>query len=186
MTKKEIIILITTHLCMLLGGTIIFVSLFHTKLFSYINVFFYRGIALLIFACMFTTVIEIYIKRKNYISDFTYRDIILSVSVLFSFCLVVFTHLPVTADRSVSVFILGYMNTHSDKSFTQNDLTDILTEVYIDENTAIDKRLKEQTISGNVTTDGDRYQISQQGKLIMDFYIKVADLFNVDKKNLSK
>jgi predicted transcriptional regulator len=78
------------------------------------------------------------------------------------------------------------MNTHSDKSFTQNDLTDILTEVYIDENTAIDKRLKEQTISGNVTTDGDRYQISQQGKLIMDFYIKVADLFNVDKKNLSK
>jgi CTP-dependent riboflavin kinase len=111
--------------------------------------------------------------------------VILSVTVLFSFCIVLFTHLPVTADRSVSVFMLGYMNHNSNQVYTQSDIEKVFNEVYIADHNAIDKRLQEQIISGNISKNGDTYQITNQGKFLMDVYIQIADLFKLDKKNLS-
>src|SRR5437763_322860 len=115
MKASTIIILIAIHASLFLAATSLFIVLFHTGLFSNIDIFFYRGIMLLLVTCFVLLTGLFLLKRKQHIRIFTYRDVILSVVITFSFNIVFFTHIPVTADRSLSIFILGYMNEHARK-----------------------------------------------------------------------
>lgn len=174
--------LILLHAASFLLGTILFIFLFRTSLFSNINVLFYRGIVLLILSCIFMLMFMIFYKQKIKTKLFTYKDIVLAIVLIFCLNLVFFTHLPVTAERSISVFLLGSMNKNSNEELTNKEITDMFTQKYLYEYRAMDKRLNEQIISGNIIREGDAYKISSQGKLLIGFYSFIADLFNINKK----
>ena len=55
-----------------------------------------------------------------------------------------FTHLPVTADRSISVFMLGYLADHKGESFTEEQIESIFIKRYVQDYGAFEKRLHEQ------------------------------------------
>jgi hypothetical protein len=185
MSIKEVCRAIMSHVIFFALGTIFFVFLFHTNLFKEINVFFYRGIILLITSCIFVLLIEVLYERTFYGKIFTHKDIILSVVLVFCINLVLFTHLPVTADRSISVFILGYMDKYPDKIFTKDMFAKVITGKYLYEYGAIDKRLSEQIISGNISRDGSTYTITEQGKFLIKLYGIIVDMFNISKKLIS-
>ena len=166
-------------------GTILFIFFFQTGLFGGIKVFFYRGIALLGLASFLTTLAATIVKFSSKKKVFTVRDILLSVVFVFCLNLVFFTHLPVTADRSVSVFLLGYINSKPDRVLTKKELTKVFVDKYVYKNQALDRRLREQTVSGNIIKEGGGYRISKQGRLVMRFYNFIARLFGIDNKTLS-
>lgn len=163
-------------------GTLVFILSFRTALFSG-TVFFYRGISLLTAVSALLTLLVIMVRRMGFIRMLTGRDIILMFVVLWTVNMLFFTHVPVTADRSISVFLLGYMNTHA--TVTSDDLKNSLINTYLAKNGAVDKRMTEQIASGTIIRDGKNYKITQRGRLLMLFYGWVADIFGIGKKNLS-
>jgi hypothetical protein len=185
MSIKDAIKLLIMHIFYFILGTALFVLFFYTRLFGNINVLFYRGILLLVTTCVVITILLILFKRSRLGKLFTYRDIILSVTIIFSFNIVFFTHLPATAERSISVFLLGYMNKNPDKAITKEEFTRFFIDKYINEYGAMEKRFNEQIVSGNIVSKGKGYLITKQGRLIMRFYNLIADLFKIEKRIIS-
>jgi len=112
---------------------------------------------------------------------FALRDIILALVLFFCVNLTFFTHLPVTAERSISVFLLDYFNKNSDRYLTKEEVTKIFIDKYLYEDKAIEKRLHEQIFSGNISQEGEKYKISTQGKNLMKFYKLITAIFKIKK-----
>jgi hypothetical protein len=185
MTTKNLVNLLLFHFFTITIGTILFVLSFRTRLFLSMNVLFYRGILLLITACIVVTLILLFIKISNRFNLLTYRDIILGITIIFSFNLLFFTHFPVTSERSISLFMLGYMNKNVDKAFTKEEITQVFIEKYIIEYGEIEKRFHEQMVTGDIVSAGKGYRITKRGQSILKFFNFVDDLFLIDKKIIS-
>lgn len=185
MKKKEIYKIIELHLLFFILGSSIFVALFSTPLFGRVNVFFYRGIELLIVSTILIYLFFVYVKRKKFFPFFTWRDVILSISLIFCLNLVFFTHLPVTADRSVSVFLLGYMSEHPNQVYTKNDLQSILVDKYVHGEDAIGKRIHEQIASGDIEKMEDGFVITSRGETLMAVYRSIANIFGIGDENVN-
>lgn len=180
--NKKIYHLLFLHAAFFILGTILFILLFRT-FFLKEMVLFYRGILFLSIATFLMAIFILILRKYIYGKILTIRDVISSVVILFCINLVFFTHIPVTADRSVSVFMLGYMNNHTDQRFNIEEMTRVFIEKFLNENNGIKKRFIEQVVSGNIHQDRERYYITQQGKNLMLFYNFIMEIFKIDKKN---
>lgn len=184
MEFKKIFLLLIIHLELFLFGSLIFILLFQTSLFDNVNVFFYRGISLLIISSLFTLFISFIIKFFSKERLFTFRDVIISFVLIFCINLVFFTHLPVTAERSVSVFLLSYMSEKRESYLTEEEITRVFVQEYLYENKNIQKRFNEQLISGNVVEENGNFRITQRGMWIIKIYKFLGDLFDINKENI--
>lgn len=184
MKFKNILLLLGYHFIFFSVGTVIFIFLFHTPLFKN-TILFYRGVIFLLLSCTITTPFLLLFRKSSPTHVWTYRDILLSLVLTFSLNLVFFTHLPVTADRSISVFMLGYLNSNPGKSTTSQEITEFFTQKYLYEYGAMDRRLNEQIESGNIVQNGSDYKISKRGQLIMKVYFFIVRLFAIDDKIIS-
>lgn len=161
-------------------GTAIFVDFFHTGLFGFLDVFFYRGIALLFFTCAIIAAVLL-IAWKRIPGVITLKDIYIIILTLLSVNLLFFTHVPVTAERSISIFLLGYMNNNANRIVTKEDLTQAFLKEYVGGDDNIQKRIHEQLVSGDIASQGIGYRLTTQGKLLMKMYAVVAGLFGIKK-----
>jgi len=173
--------LILLYFVSFIVGTAIFIDLFHTRLFDWWDVFFYRGIALL-GAASLAVGATLFVVRKLTPGIITLKDIYIIILTLVSVNLLFFTHVPVTAERSVSIFLLGYMNKNTEKIVTKEDLTQAFLQQYIGTDDNIEKRIHEQLVSGDIAAQGVGYRLTNRGKLLMKMYGVVATVFGIDKK----
>ena len=164
-------------------GSGLFLLLFHTALFEEMTVFFYRGIALLVSACVAIALLFLFLIKIQRRVILTYKDLFLSIVLIFCLNLVFFTHLPVTADRSISVYLLDFLNNQPEISLTEEAITQRFVKEYVIGNDAIDKRLKEQVVSKNAREVEGKYQITEQGKFIVKFYNLITNLFLIEKQS---
>src|SRR3989344_4786820 len=148
--------LVFLHIGLLFLGTTIYFVLLASGLLNSISVYFYRGICLLILTLVF----------------------IFSINLLF------FTHVPVTADRSISVFLLGYMSGSSETVYDEEVIKKVFIDEYVLKNENIEKRLEEQISSGNISRDLGGYRITDQGKKIVRFYVFISRLLNIRSENI--
>ncbi len=119
-------------------------------------------------------------KRSKFGQIFTYRDILLSLVLIFSFNMVLLTIMPVTIERSISVFMLGYMNKNSKVTFTEPQMSVIFEKKYVHDYKQIQARLNEQSYSGTIVQKNGQYQITNRGKLFVRLFSIIAYLFNVN------
>lgn len=185
MKIKDLFRLLTLHSLFFAIGTFMFIFLFHTSLFKSTNVFFYRGVILLLVSCAIIALLQYLFKRSVPNTLFSHRDLILSVVIIFSFNIVFFTHLPVTANRSVSVFMLGCMNNNPNNIMTDKEMSNLFLDKYLYEYGEINRRFNEQVVSGNIIQSGNGYKITKQGQFLMKMYRFIANIFAVDKKLVS-
>lgn len=162
-------------------GTLVFIALFHTPILSNIHVLFYRGIALLIISCVLLCSILAFLKRGKLSKRINYKDILLVVMITFSFNLVFFTLIPVTIERSISVFMLEYMDTKPDKKITEKNMTTAFENLFIQNGKAIQKRFDEQIFSGTVIKDGKGYRLTKEGHRLINLFKIAGQIFNLNK-----
>ena len=181
MTKKQVFNLLLVYILLFVVGTAAYIASFHTFILSFLNVFFYRGIALIVLWGIIVSVVMFVIKKKWMNETIFYRDIILLFMCFCCINVVIFTHLPVTADRSVTVYMLGFMDNHADETFTKEELEQQFINQYVIEYGAFDKRLEEQIVSGNVVEVAPgEYQITEGGRFLMDIYGVTVEWYNLD------
>ena len=172
--------LLLIYIALFLFGTILCILLFHTPLFSGMDVFFYRGLLIILCSGLASAACMEALRRRKKELQITVRDLLLLFVSFVCIQTLFFTHVPVTAERSVSVFMLGYMADHDDHAFTGEELEDFFISCYVQDRGAVAKRLHEQEVTGTIVRDGGGYRITDAGKRLMDLYERVAVLYGLD------
>lgn len=185
MKNKNTYLLFTYHGLFFLAATVLFVSLFHTPLLTGVGVFFYRGIGLLIITAIILFICLILFRKTRNGKIFLLRDIVFSVVVFFSLLLTFFTHGPITAERSVSVFILGFINAQS-VPVNESDILNAITSIHLERNDGVQKRLDEQVASGTLLKEEDGYVMSDNGKFLLRVYDWIIRIFGISLNSLNK
>lgn len=87
----------------------------------------------------------------------------------------------VSIDRSISVYLLSYMASHEEQSFTTDELEHIFLTGYVKGSGAMARRMMEQIATGTVTESAPNcYQISTGGMCMVSAWKILAVLYPVD------
>jgi hypothetical protein len=160
-------------------GFAIFVLLFWAGVGGSMTILFYRGVVLALAAAIVTGLAALWPARRTGDSSLPIAAAALSLSV--NICFLVL--LPVTVDRSVSVYLLS---TIERRQMTPPDLQRAFIDGYVVKMGAIDRRLDEQLKSGNITIAPDgKVRLTRQGERFMAFSRFVARLFGTDPRFVS-
>ncbi|MEL6064104.1 MULTISPECIES: hypothetical protein [unclassified Methylobacterium] len=170
------------HLGTLVVGFGTFVLLFQTDLWSGVTILFYRGLLLLVVAFLLTLAAAVALTGLGRAWGLRRRDALGACVLSLSLNLSGFVVLPVTVDRSVSVFLLGQMAAHPDESFDADRARAVFDAVYLGTFRQMERRLAEQKASGNVAPRGDGYVITPQGRAFIRFAGLIARLFRTDTR----
>ena len=165
-----------------IAGFAIYVLLFWAGVASSIGILFYRGIALALVAALVTGIIAMWPARRT--SDSSLPIAAAALSLSFNICFLVL--LPVTVDRSVSVYLLSTIEQREDSGVTSAQLQKSFVDGYVVRMGAIDRRIDEQRKSGNVSVDaGGMVHLTKQGEHFMSLSRMVSRLFGTDPRFVS-
>jgi len=179
---KEVLKILATHCAALVLAGIVFVGFFHVGVFDGVSVLFYKGIVIIVVTSALLATGMFLLVKKKILKLLSVRDVILSVVLFSSIAMVGFTHLPVTADRSISVFILGYMNSRQNQPITADEMEQVFIERYVKKYKAMQRRFDEQIVSGNISPVPGGFVLTSQGRNVVGLYDVLCDLFVVDPK----
>ena len=108
-----------------------------------------------------------------------------TLSATAQFCIIVlFIGLgPVSIDRSVSVYLLGTINSEREHAFSVSELEDLMTKNYVHRYGAVGRRLAEQVASRNIESDKDGgYRLTEQGAVVVRAMEAIGWIFNIDRR----
>ncbi len=180
---RDTVRLILVYLLLYLCALALFIALFHTNLLKRVDVLMYRGMVFILLSSGAAAVlmgVGRHVWNSRYISK---KDILL----LFAGCccvnMVFFTLVPVTVERSVSVFMLSYMEENADMEFMKEDVEQIFVEKYVNDYGAFEKRFHEQIVTGTIEQNEDgSYGITKRGKQIVYLFRLIAEWFDTDRR----
>ena len=191
MTKKakgsgnfgNTLLLIGIYVLIYLACSAMFVGLFHTGLFKSMEVLLYRGIVFIIITGAISAVIMAVIRK--FWGFITIRDIIMMFTIFCCVNMVFFTLVPVTIERSVSVFMLSYMEENKDQTFTEDSVGEVFTSKYVEDYRAFEKRFDEQVVTGTIVQNEDgTYSITPKGEFVVKSFRIIAEWFDTDRRQV--
>lgn len=154
--------------------TLLLLSLFHTRIAGTLA-FFYRGLVFILCVGLLQGIVLGVLRKRLVIP----RLVIISLTIIFiSMHIVFFTLVPVTLDRSVSVFLLQRMLSNG-TVYTKKQLEDVLIDGFILKSDAVGKRIIEQEQTGSIRPDGGGWRITPRGEWIVNMYRIVGALFGI-------
>ena len=178
---KSILALIGIYALIYIVCSVMFVALFHTGILKNMEVLMYRGMAFIIITGVIAAVVMGVIRK--FWGFITVRDIIMMFVIFCCVNTVIFTLVPVTVERSVSVFMLSYMDENSDQTFTQESVGEVFTSKYVEDYGAFEKRFDEQLVTGTIEENPDgTYSITDRGRFIVKMFRTIAEWFDTDRR----
>jgi hypothetical protein len=164
-------------------GFVILVALFKAGILGGIAILFYRGIALIGVAAIATFTLLLFLGRGRFASVAErVRMAFAAAAVSAAFNLSFLVVLPVTVDRSITVFMLGYMASDSTRHFQPDDVRAAFSQIYLGEYRQIERRFDEQVASGNIRRAGEGYVVSDQGRRFLAASMAIAWMFDIDTR----
>lgn len=179
---KNAIKLFFTYFVLYFVSLALFILFIRTPLLKNMDVLMYRGTALLTLASLLSALLMMLFKKVCKISWIEVKDAILLFVGCVALNMVLFTLIPVTVERSVSVFTLSYVD-ELDDSFTKEEIEQVFWDKYVKEFGAFDKRFDEQLVTGSIKENEDgTYELTERGEKIVKLFRWVADVFGTDKR----
>lgn len=180
---KEIVFTLLTYAVLYVFSFLLLILLIRTPLLKGMHVLMYRGIVMIVLAGILASVLLVVFKKWRKITWLSAKDVVLVFILTCSINMVFFTLIPVTVERSVSVFMLSYMDTYSDRTYTEDEVAKIFVEKYVDEYGAFEKRFDEQLTTGTIVQNEDgTYNITDKGRLIVKMFRAISDVFDTDER----
>ncbi len=177
----SVLLLIVIYALIYVACTALFIGLFHTALFKDMEVLMYRGIVFLMITGVVAGVIMGIIRK--FWGFVTIRDIIMMFCIFCCVNMVFLTLIPVTVERSVSVFMLSYMQENKDQTFTEESVGEVFTTKYVEDYGAFEKRFEEQVVTGTIVQNEDgTYSITPKGEFVVEAFRTIAEWFDTDRR----
>lgn len=159
-------------------GFAIYIAAFAAGAGSSLTILFYRGLVLAAVAAIVTGIAGAWLGSRM-------RDSSLAISaaaVSFSLNVCFLVLLPVTVDRSVTVYLLSTIERQQD-GMAPSALQQAFVGGYVEDMHAIGRRIDEQRRSGNVSVGSDgKVRLTAQGRRFMSFSRTIAWLFRTDPR----
>lgn len=171
-----------------LPGIALFFILFWSGILSgTISILMYRGVATAIIAAVLQIIFSAKLLQGSrlFLAETVPSLVCGATSLALSINLVFLVVVPVTIDRSVTVYLLGQL-AQSSNGLTEEELTTRLSEQYVREYRAVERRMREQVVSKNVWRDDDRFVLSEQGRDFISFSAFVGRIFGADMRYIGK
>jgi len=162
-----------------LFGFAAYVLLFWLGVGSSITILFYRGVTLAVAIAMLVGLVGIWLARRNGDTSLPVAAAALSFSL--NVCFLVL--LPVTVDRSVTVYLLSRIESRQATGIAAAGLQQAFIDGYVVKMGAIDRRIDEQLKSGNITVDRrGKVRLTPQGERFMRLSRLISVLFATDPR----
>ena len=173
---------IIAYILILPLSIIIFVSLFYFGPEIESEKFFFMGVAY----CLAASILSFSIAfiAKLFVSEINTYDCIIIALTTFSISLLFFTHVPVTADRSVSIYLLARLDASGKVGLSESEINQALINDYIIKRQATRKRLTEQAEVGTINSNNGVYTLSEKGRRLLIFYRAVARCFKIQRGSI--
>lgn len=177
----NVLLLIVIYALIYVVCTAMFIGLFHTGLLKNMDVLMYRGVVFIFITGVVSAVIMGIIRKFwNFV---TIRDIIMMFVIFCCVNMVFLTLIPVTVERSVSVFMLSYMEENKEQTFTEESVGEVFTTKYVEDYGAFEKRFNEQVETGTIVQNEDgTYSITEKGEFVVEAFRTVAKWFGTDER----
>lgn len=180
---REIIYTLLTYAVLYIISFGFMVLLIRLPLLKGMHVLMYRGIVMIVIAGILAALLLVLYRKWRKITWLSAKDVVLVFILTCSINMVFFTLIPVTVERSVSVFMLSYMDKYSDRTYTQDEVAEIFIDKYVNEYEAFEKRFDEQLTTGSIEQNADgTYSITDKGRFIVKMFRFISDVFETDKR----
>ena len=180
---KEILFTLLTYAVLYVISFLLLILFIRLPILKGMHVLMYRGIVMIVLAGILASVLLVVFKKWRKIEWLSAKDVVLVFILTCSINMVFFTLIPVTVERSVSVFMLSYMDTYSDRTYTEDQVAEIFVEKYVNEYGAFEKRFDEQLTTGTIVQNADgTYSITDKGRFIVKMFRAISDVFETDKR----
>ncbi|MBL1255366.1 hypothetical protein [Methylocystis sp. Sn-Cys] len=182
-TLRRAFALVLLYAAATLVGGVIFVALLRAALALLgPGVMFYRGVgALIVDFLLLIVLVAAAAARLPRRFGIDGADALGAAMVATSLLFAAFVLGPITADRSISVFMLSQFDA-ADRPVTAAEARDAFVRVYVDDWAQIDRRLKEQALSGNLEQGPDGWRLTAQGRAFMKTARALSSIFGGDPR----
>ena len=179
MTLIRSLLLLALAYCAIMAlGFLLYVALIRSLLLGYVAILFYRGVAIAGVTALILLFAGIVARhRLNLPPETLVGAVALSLAFNISF-LIVF---PVTFDRSITMFLLARIE-RQDGQLDAAGLEQVYVRQYLGDMRQIDRRIAEQSLSGNIRVDQGRIHITPQGRKLLDGARLVGAWFGTDPR----
>jgi len=145
-----------------------------------ISILFYRGLVLIAVGEVFCFAVLLLARRIWPI--WHVRDAVSACAFAGGIAVCLLIVLPVTIDRSISVFMLTQMAAQPDHAFTPSELRSLFVDIYVERYEQIERRLEEQKVSRNVAQTRNGFRITPQGLSFVRFARALSIVFQTDRR----
>lgn len=176
--KSPILQLVGQYLLIFFVFSILFFLLIHSFLLKDQTTVFFRGIILLVITTIvMAAVVRAFKARWNMSHETILAALVMSASVH----LALFVLFPVTFDRSITMFVLNTLSKAKNEcqGYSSKDLEQKLIRVYIRQNKALDKRIREQENLDFIQKNDQCIQLTDTGKTFVNASIWLKRLYGI-------
>jgi hypothetical protein len=145
-----------------------------------ISILFYRGLVLIAIGEAFCFAVLLMARRKWPV--WNVRDAVAACAFAAGFAVCLLIVLPVTVDRSISVFMLTQMAARPDHVFTPAELRTLFVDIYVERYGQVERRLNEQEVSRNISHTANGFRITPQGLVFVRFARLLSIVFQTDRR----
>lgn len=173
---------VLNHVFIFIIASFLYMLLFQIDFLNFTGIYFYDGIIRLVILAI-CLLVSLFLIKKKIIFD--YKDIILSLCVVILTNMLWLSLCVVSLDRSLSVFLLCYIDEYGveyNTGMTNEQIDVIMEDVFVQKYEMVDRRFDEQITSGNIDKIDEHYLLTNRGKWFVKVFRFVGDLYNVDKR----
>jgi hypothetical protein len=161
-------------------GWLLYIEIVQIGIFDFIEIYFYKIIFILIITGMVLLIGELLLKRFWKKAIFDYKDVMISFVLFMSINMVWLSTVVVSLDRSLSVFVLSYLE--EDRSYNEEELEEVFKTEFVEKYGMLDRRFWEQLESGNIEEDADGYRLTGRGEVLVNVFKAVGKIYKVDDR----
>lgn len=180
---RKIAAILAIYIACLGLSTVFFIALFHVDSLKFTNTFFYNGCLYLLVSSFICSVL-MFISKRVWPDLLRINDVICIFFIFSGFTMGWFSLIPVTVERSISVYMLSYLEENYPQTINKDQFEKTFYRQYIHDFGAFDKRFKEQldTASIEYLPEDNSYRITEKGRKIVTLFRLFAEVFGTDKK----
>lgn len=176
-----------TYIGLIVFFTLIYILLSNIDLMNNLSdVFYYKMCFILVITFILCFTIIYFTKSKFVVLKImSVKDVLLALIFAFLLNFSFLSLILVSLDRSISVYLISYMAAYPERTFTKDDMESIFWKGYIKEYEAMDRRIKEQLVTGTIEPVTDEsYRITHEGVAMVGSWKLFAKLFPIDERFL--
>lgn len=163
----------------LITGFLLFLALAASPLLSGMPILFYRGSALAsVTAPLLGLVLAL---AGRHVRSLDLSTIVGAVALSLAFNISFLIVFPVTFDRSITMFLLARIE-RQDGQLDAQGLEQVYVREYLGAMRQIDRRIEEQSLSGNIHVAQGRIHITPQGRRLLTSGRTIGGWFGVDPR----